>query len=312
MNTVKQRHLPRTQPRKTNDDFEGPLLSVENLTVRYGGSDSSTQAVKGISFTVEKGETVAVVGESGSGKSTAVLGSVGLISCPPDGVTGRVTFQGIDLQSLSVPELNRIRGRDFGVVFQDALGSPNPVLTVGEQVAEPLIIHGLASKREARARAIELLDSVGIPDAAGRIDDYPHQMSGGMRQRVMMATALSCDPTLLIADEPTTALDVTVQAEILALIKRERQRRGMSVLIVSHDLGVVAGLADRVIVMYQGSIVEDADVDSLYRDPQHPYTRSLLDSIPKPDRPRRSHLEVPTKATIESWAAAPTPSKEIP
>ena len=249
------------------------------------------QAVNGISYTVDAGETLGIVGESGSGKSVGVMSVMRLIPSPPGKITdGQVLFEGRDLLKVSDEEIRDIRGNKIAMIFQDPMTSLNPVLTVGRQISEALELHLNMDKNQARDRTVELLEMVGIPSAADRIGNYPHQFSGGMRQRVMIAMGLSCNPQLLIADEPTTALDVTIQAQIVDLIKRLRDEIGMAVIWITHDLGVVAGLADRVLVMYAGRIVEEAAVKELYANPRHPYTLGLLGSIPRLDEIRPEKL----------------------
>ncbi len=266
-----------------------PVLRVENLNVHFGTKRGVAKAVNDLSYELFPGETVAIVGESGSGKSVSVLSLIGLVPQPPARVTGEVWFDGIDLVAADAAHLRSVRGRDISMIFQDPMTSLNPVLRIGRQLGEGLRMHMGMSKQEARVRSAELLEMVGIPSAAERLDDYPHQFSGGMRQRVMIAMGLSCDPKVLIADEATTALDVTTQATIVELINELQGKLGMSIIWITHDLGVVAGFADRVIVMYGGRVVEMASVDDLYADPRHPYTMGLLASLPKPgaDRPDR-------------------------
>ncbi len=269
----------------------GALLEVKNLETRFFTQDGVVHAVNGISYTLDKGETLAIVGESGSGKSVSVLSILRLIPHPPGKITGgEVWFEGKDLLKMSDSEIRHIRGNKIAMIFQDPMTSLNPVLTIGFQVMEALQLHMGMNKQQARERTIELLEMVGIPDAEKRLKDYPHQFSGGMRQRVMIAMGLACNPQILIADEPTTALDVTIQAQIVDLVKKLQKEIGMSVIWITHDLGVVAGLADRVIVMYAGSIVESAPVKELYGNPKHPYTLGLLRSIPRMDRPRKKKL----------------------
>ena len=240
------------------------------------------RAVDGISLSVGAGETVAVVGESGCGKSVTALSILRLIASPPGRIAGgTIEFEGLDLLSMPEKAMRRIRGKKIAMVFQEPQTSLHPVFTVGFQVAEPLLLHEKISRRAGRARAIELLRRVGIADPESRVDDYPHQLSGGMKQRAMIAMALACKPSLLIADEPTTALDVTVQSQILALLKDLQRDLGMSVLLITHDLGIVAEVADRVAVMYAGRIVETADVRALFASPRHPYTVGLFDSLPR-------------------------------
>lgn len=270
----------------------GTLLEVKNLRTQFFTQDGVVHAVNGISYTLNEGETLAIVGESGCGKSVGVLSLIRLIPQPPGKIVdGEVWFDGRDLLKLSEDELRQVRGNRIAMIFQDPMTSLNPVLTIGQQIGEALQLHLGMSRQQARQRSIELLEMVGIPDAAKRIDDYPHQFSGGMRQRVMIAMGLSCNPQLLIADEPTTALDVTIQAQILDLVKRLKNEIGMAMIWITHDLGVVAGLAERVIVMYAGYIVEEAYVHDLYADPRHPYTLGLLRSIPRLDKGRQAKLQ---------------------
>jgi len=265
------------------------LLEVNDLQTRFHTPEGSVYALNGISYRLDEGETLAVVGESGCGKSVSMLSILGLIPTPPgEIVNGSALYRGIDLLQITESQLERIRGKEIAMIFQDPMASLNPVLTIGRQITESLRTHMAMNPEQATQRAIALLESVGIPDAARRLSDYPHQFSGGMRQRVMIAMALSCAPSVLIADEPTTALDVTIQAQIVELVIRMRQQMGMAIIWISHDLGVVAGMADRVSVMYAGYIIEEADVDSLYEDPRHPYTLALLAALPRADR-RRDH-----------------------
>jgi oligopeptide transport system ATP-binding protein len=267
------------------------LLDVRDLEVRFFTRDGVVHAVNGVSFQLNEGETLGIVGESGSGKSVTMLSILRLIPQPPGRITrGQVLFQGVDLLKLDEADIRRIRGSKIAMVFQDPMTSLNPVLTIGRQITEVLETHLNMSPREARGRAIELLRMVGIPNAEERLNDYPHQFSGGMRQRVMIAMALACHPQILIADEPTTALDVTIQAQIIDLVKRLRDELGMAIIWITHDLGVVAGLAHRVAVMYAGYIVEEAPVLELYHNPRHPYTLGLLGSLPRLDRRERRRL----------------------
>jgi oligopeptide transport system ATP-binding protein len=267
------------------------LLEVKNLKTQFFTQDGVVHAVNGVSYTVDKGETVAIVGESGSGKSVGVMSLIRLIPQPPGKIVdGEVWFDGQDLIKLSEDELREIRGNRIAMIFQDPMTSLNPVLTIGRQITEALELHLHMNKDQARKRAVQLLEMVGIPGAESRLDDYPHQFSGGMRQRVMIAMGLSCDPQLLIADEPTTALDVTIQAQIVDLVRRLQDELGMAIIWITHDLGVVAGLAQKVIVMYAGFIVEESDVDSIYAQPRHPYTLGLLRSIPRLDLGRQKRL----------------------
>jgi oligopeptide transport system ATP-binding protein len=261
-----------------------PLLSVEHLEVQFKTQDGIVRAVNDVSFHVDRGETLGIVGESGSGKSVTAMSLMRLIPNPPGKIAGgRVMFDGEDLLQLSEASMRHIRGNRIAMIFQDPMTSLNPVLTIGRQITESLELHMKLSHREARRRAVELLQMVGIPSADRRLDDYPHQFSGGMRQRVMIAMGLSCNPELLIADEPTTALDVTIQAQILELIKRLQQELGTAVIIITHDLGVVAGMADRVQVMYAGRIVEEGLTSEIFAQPRMPYTIGLLRSIPRLD-----------------------------
>jgi oligopeptide transport system ATP-binding protein len=261
------------------------LLEVNNLKTRFYTQEGVVHAVNGISYKLDEGQTIGIVGESGCGKSVGVLSVMRLIPNPPGRITdGEVWYKGRDLLKLSGEEMRQVRGREIAMIFQDPMTSLNPVLTIGQQIAEALQLHMGMDKRQARARTIELLEMVGIPGAAARIDDYPHQFSGGMRQRVMIAMGLSCAPQVLIADEPTTALDVTIQAQIIELVKRLRDELGMAVIWITHDLGIVAGLAETVIVMYAGFIIERAPVKELYANPSHPYTLGLLGSLPRIDQ----------------------------
>ncbi|MET8542453.1 ABC transporter ATP-binding protein [Kitasatospora sp. NPDC004799] len=257
------------------------LLEVEDLKVAFDTPRGTVRAVDGISFTVEAGRTLGLVGESGSGKSVTSLAVMGLHRGAA--VTGSIRLHGQELNGLGERELGTVRGRRIAMIFQDPLSSLHPFYTVGEQIAEHYRVHFKASRKAGRARAMEMLAEVGIPEPARRVDEYPHQFSGGMRQRVMIAMALACEPELLIADEPTTALDVTVQAQILDLIARIQQERGLGVVMITHDLGVVARVAHEVLVMYGGRAAEQAPVDRLFAQPAHPYTRGLLDSLPRLD-----------------------------
>jgi peptide/nickel transport system ATP-binding protein/oligopeptide transport system ATP-binding protein len=261
------------------------LLEVSGLTTRFATEDGHVHAVHDVSFSVAKGECVGIVGESGSGKSVTMLSLVRLIPMPPGEITaGQAVFDGEDLLAMSPASLRRVRGGRIGFVFQDPMTSLNPVVKVGAQIVESLEVHGIGDTASRQARALELLELVGIPAPRQRLESYPHELSGGLRQRVMIAIAIACGPRLVVADEPTTALDVTIQAQILELVRDLRSRLGTAILWISHDLGVVAGLADRVLVMYAGQIVEEAPVRALYRSPAHPYTRSLLRAVPRPDQ----------------------------
>jgi len=268
------------------------VLSVDNVVTRFNTAEGTVHAVNGVSFELRAGELLGVVGESGCGKSVTMMSLVKLVPMPPAKIVeGSAVFDGKDLIQMDLEELQKIRGGQIGFIFQDPMTSLNPVLTVGYQLTEALRLHKKLSKKAARARAVEILELVGIPLAEKRLDDFPHQFSGGMRQRVMIAIALSCDPKVLIADEPTTALDVTIQAQILDLVKRLRQELGMAIVWVTHDLGVVASLADRVMVMYSGFVVERADVKRLYAEPKHPYTMALLATLPELEGERATRLE---------------------
>jgi oligopeptide transport system ATP-binding protein len=268
------------------------LLDVKNLRTQFFTQDGVVNAVNGISYFLNEGETLGIVGESGCGKSVSVMSLIKLIPTPPGKIVGgEVVFEGDDLLKMDNDEIRSVRGNKISMIFQDPMTSLNPVLTINRQVSEALELHLGMDRRQARQRTIELLEMVGIPSAADRVDDYPHQFSGGMRQRVMIAMGLSCNPQLLIADEPTTALDVTIQAQIVDLVKKLRDEIGMAIIWITHDLGVAAGLADRMIVMYAGFIVEEAHVKELYGNPRHPYTVALLKSLPRLDENRPVHLE---------------------
>jgi oligopeptide/dipeptide ABC transporter ATP-binding protein len=267
-----------------------PLLSVRGLEVSFATEEGVVRAVDGVSFDLRPGEILAVVGESGSGKSVTAMTLMGLTRSPNASFEGTAEYRGTDLVGASDGELRRIRGAEIAMVFQDPMTSLNPVHRIGAQIAEQIQAHNRVSDAEAHAQAVALLERVGMPNASERARSYPHELSGGMRQRVMIALALSCDPSVLIADEPTTALDVTIQAQILERIRELRDETGMAVILVTHDLGVVAGIADRVAVMYAGQIVEQGTLDELFYDPQHPYTWGLLGSITRIDRPRLDRL----------------------
>ncbi len=270
-----------------------PVLDVRDLKTVFKTRAGEVHAVNDVSFALKPGELLGVVGESGSGKSVTMMSLLGLLPSPPADVRGgTVTFGGNDLLKVDAETLRAVRGGKIGFVFQDPMTSLNPVFNVGVQIMEPLRKHMGLNKRDAAKRAQELLELVGIPDAQRRLKDYPHQFSGGMRQRVMIAIALACDPQVLIADEPTTALDVTIQAQILELMKELRSKLGMAVIWITHDLGVIAGIADRVMVMYGGQVVEHAPVKELFRNPQHPYTRALLKTIPTIHGERAARLTI--------------------
>ncbi|MFG2353953.1 ABC transporter ATP-binding protein [Streptomyces sp. NPDC048521] len=260
------------------------LLEVRDLHVEFGTRDGVAHAVNGVSYEVDAGETLAVLGESGSGKSVTAQAVMGILDVPPGRVTGgQILFQGQDLLTLKEEARRRIRGAGMAMIFQDALSALNPVMTVGDQLGEMFVVHRGMSRKDARAKAVELMERVRIPAAAQRVRDYPHQFSGGMRQRIMIAMALALEPALIIADEPTTALDVTVQAQVMDLLAELQREYRMGLVLITHDLGVVADVADKIAVMYAGRIVESAPVHDIYKAPAHPYTRGLLDSIPRLD-----------------------------
>jgi peptide/nickel transport system ATP-binding protein len=266
------------------------LLEVQDLRVGFDTDDGIVKAVDGVSFAIEQGQTLGIVGESGCGKSVANMTILGLTRAPNAEISGRIMFEGRDLNELDADQLRSVRGNDIAMIFQDPLTSLHPFYKVGKQLVEAIRTHQDISKQAARQRAVELLELVGIPDAGRRVDEYPHEFSGGMRQRAMIAMALSNDPKLLIADEPTTALDVTIQAQILRLIERLQSELGMAVILITHDLGVIAEIADSVLVMYAGRVVESGTLDQIFYDPQHPYTWGLLGSITRMDRKRSTHL----------------------
>jgi peptide/nickel transport system ATP-binding protein len=257
------------------------LLEVENLQTHFATADGVNRAVDGLSFSVEAGETVAIVGESGCGKSVTSMSILRLIQEPPGKIAGSIRFQGKDLLKLTDAEMRKIRGNEISMIFQEPMTSLNPVLSIGKQIGEALVLHQGLNKKQAEAKAVEMLTLVGIPAPDKRVKEYPHQLSGGMRQRVMIAIALACNPKLLIADEPTTALDVTIQAQILDLMRDLKTRVGAAIVLITHDLGVVAEVAERVIVMYAGRKVEEAPVHELFNNPKHPYTKGLLGAVPK-------------------------------
>ena len=266
------------------------LLEIQDLKVHFDTEDGVVKAVDGASFSVEKGQTLGIVGESGCGKSVANMTILGLTRAPTTSIEGRILLDGHDLNEATQDQMQEVRGQDIAMIFQDPLTSLHPFYKIGKQLVEAAQAHKQMSKREARDRAAEQLDLVGIPDARNRLDDYPHEFSGGMRQRVMIAMALINDPRILIADEPTTALDVTIQAQILHLIQELQERLGMAVILITHDLGVVADAADYIYVMYAGRIVEAGTLDEIFYDPQHPYTWGLLGSVARPDQPRVARL----------------------
>ncbi len=267
-----------------------PLLDVRDLKVTFRTEDGLVPAVAGVSLSVAEGETLGIVGESGSGKSVTMMSVMRLINDPNARFEGEVLYKGRDLMKLDRDQIRQIRGTGIAMIFQDPMTSLNPVYRVGWQIAEQIRAHEQITKQAARARAIELLTAVGIPQAADRVDAYPHQFSGGMRQRVMIAMAVSCNPDILIADEPTTALDVTIQAQILNLIKKMREEFGTAVVLITHDMGVVADMADRIAVMYAGRVIEQGTRRDVFYDPQHPYTWGLLGSIARLDRPKPRRL----------------------
>jgi peptide/nickel transport system ATP-binding protein len=287
------------------------LLSIENLHVQFDTSVGVVRAVEGLTYAIRPGEIVAVVGESGSGKSVSALATMRLLPRRTARVRGRILFDGRDLLTLNDEEMRRVRGRQISMIFQEPMTSLNPILPIGLQITEPLQIHLGMSDEQARARAVELMRMVGIPDPERRLDQYPHQFSGGMRQRVMIAIGLACNPKLIIADEPTTALDVTIQAQILELMKDLARKLNIALIIITHNLGIVARYADRVIVMYAGRLVEQGPADAIFQRPRHPYTMGLLRSVPRLDRPRGAKLETiegspPPRRAVASRRAAPT------
>ncbi len=270
-----------------------PLLDISGLKVHFKTDDGMVRAVDGVDISVNRGDTVSIVGESGCGKTVTAMTVLKLIAMPPGRImAGRILFEGRDLVPMAMDEMRAIRSKQIGIVFQEPMTSLNPVYTVGQQIAETVRHHEGLSKRAAFDRAAEMLSLVQIPNATKRVHDYPHQFSGGMRQRVMIAMALSCNPKLLIADEPTTALDVTIQAQILELMNEMKQRLGMSILLITHAMGVVAETAQRVIVMYAGKVVEDATVENLFANPRHPYTQGLIRSIPRIDLAATTHTRL--------------------
>ncbi|HNB21299.1 MAG TPA: ABC transporter ATP-binding protein, partial [Candidatus Melainabacteria bacterium] len=268
-----------------------PLLEIQGLKTVFPTENGLAVAVDDLGFSVQKGSVLGIVGESGCGKSITSLSVLRLVPPPGRIVSGKILFEGRDLLTLSEAQMRSVRGNQIALIPQDPMTSLNPVYTVGDQIMEAIELHQKVGKKEARQRAIEVLDQVRIPQAASRIDDFPHQFSGGMRQRVMIAMALSCNPKLLIADEPTTALDVTVQAQILELLRTIQREHGMSILLITHDLGVVAEMCDNVAVMYAGSVVEMAEVNELFKNPLHPYTIGLMNSLPRPGNKRLTPIQ---------------------
>ncbi len=282
-----------------------PVLEVTDLVTRFDTQDGMVHAVNGVSFALKEGEFLGVVGESGSGKSVTMMSLLRLIPMPPGEIVGgEAMFEDRDLLTLDMNELRKVRGGKIGFIFQDPMTSLNPVLTIGRQIEETLALHTDTPKKELQNRAAALIDLVGIPDAKQRLKNYPHELSGGMRQRVMIAVALACDPQLLIADEPTTALDVTIQAQIIKIVRDLREKLGTAVIWITHDLGVIAGLVDRVLVMYGGEIVEKAEVSELYATPKHPYTIGLLGSLPRLDQKGQELVSI--KGQPPSLYAEPT------
>ena len=269
------------------DPSVSPLLDVQHLTTVFDVAGRALRAVDDVSFEVRKGETLGLVGESGSGKSLTAYSILRLVQPPGRIASGRVLFQGRDLLALPEREMRKVRGAGIALIFQEPMTALNPVFTVGDQIAEAMLVHGLATRAEAKRRAVELLDAVRVAEPDRRVRDYPHQLSGGMRQRVLIAMAIACRPSLVIADEPTTALDVTIQAQILDLLREMREAFDLSMLLISHDLGIIAGSADRIAVMYAGCLVEQGPVRDVFRSPAHPYTKALLASIPSGATGRR-------------------------
>ena len=281
------------------------LLSVEDLRVTFSTQRGTVHAVNGVSFQINAGETLGIVGESGCGKSVTSLAILGILARNARVTSGRAVFEGRDLIGLSDRELREIRGRDIAMIFQDPMTSLNPVLTIGRQIRESLQTHLGLDKKQARERAIELLEQVGIPEARRRVDEYPHQFSGGMRQRAMIAMALACEPKLLIADEPTTALDVTIQAQILEVLRSLVSERDTALILITHDLGVVAGMCERIQVMYAGMVMEEGSAESVFASPRHPYTLGLLQSVPRLDTPRGRALQ-PIQGAPRDMLRAPS------
>lgn len=289
------------------------LLQIKDLKVRFKGDSGPISVVNGVSFHIEKGETLAIVGESGSGKSITSLSIMGILPSNGEIYEGEINFKDRDLRKLSKKEYRSIRGNEIAMIYQEPMTALNPVFTIGFQLGEALMLHQGLSKKEARKKMIEMLQLVGIPNAERTITLFPHQLSGGMRQRVVIAMALSCNPSLLIADEPTTALDVTIQAQILTLLRNLKKELDTSVLIITHDLGVVAEIADKVIVMYAGEVVEEAPIYELFENPQHPYTKGLIASIPKIHRIKDAAEDLYTiEGTVPNPSSMPTGCKFHP
>jgi len=286
------------------------LLEVRDLAVTFGPPEAPVRAVDGVGFEIASGGAVGLVGESGSGKSVTAMSILRLIGAPGRVVAGAIRFDGQDLLALPADRLPEIRGRDIAMIFQEPMSSLNPLMTIGDQVGEAILLHQPMSGAARRERVIELLRQVGIPDPVSRLDAYPHQFSGGMRQRVMIAMALACHPKLLIADEPTTALDVTIQAQVLELMKRIRRETGTAILLISHDLGVIAEMCERVVVLYAGHVVEDGEVRAIFRDAAHPYTRGLLQSIPRLDDDRRRLTQIPGSVPLPGQVTRGCPFRD--
>lgn len=285
---------PKPRTRKNMGESNDILLAVENLQVHFVGEGPAARAVDGVDFQIRRRETVCIVGESGCGKTVTALAILGLLKQPPAAVAGgRVTFDGLSLLDLPSSQMRAIRGKRIAMVFQEPMTSLNPVFTIGDQVAEAVLVHERVSGAVAQRRMIQLLNDVGIPDPQKRLGDYPHQLSGGQRQRVMIAMALACNPDLIIADEPTTALDVTVQAQVLSLLKKLKQSKNMAIQYITHDLGVVAAIADRVYVMYAGVVVEQGPADIIFGHARHPYTMALLDALPTKEKRGRRLYSIP-------------------
>jgi oligopeptide transport system ATP-binding protein len=281
------------------------LLSVDDLRVTFSTQRGTVHAVNGVSFAIDAGETLGIVGESGCGKSVTSLAILGILARNARVTSGQAVFEGRDLIGLSDRDLREIRGRDIAMIFQDPMTSLNPVLTIGRQIRESLQTHLGLDKKEARERAVEALEQVGIPEARRRVDEYPHQFSGGMRQRAMIAMALACEPKLLIADEPTTALDVTIQAQILEVLRTLVSERNTALILITHDLGVVAGMCERLQVMYAGMVMEEGSAESVFASPRHPYTLGLLQSVPRLDTPRGRALQ-PIQGAPRDMLEAPS------
>jgi oligopeptide/dipeptide ABC transporter ATP-binding protein len=270
-----------------------PLLEVAGLSIEFGTPERPLRVVNDVSFSVRPGEALGIVGESGSGKSMTSLSILRLVPEPPARVSGRILFEGTDLMKMPRAKMPEIRGNDIAMIFQEPMSSLNPVMTIGDQIGEALMLHGESDRARRRARVVDLLRLVGMPDPESRLSAYPDQFSGGMRQRVMVAMAVACNPKLLIADEPTTALDVTIQAQVLELMLDIRRRFNSAILLISHDLGIIAEICERVVVMYAGRIVEDADIRSIFANPKHPYTQGLLKSVPTLTDGRRRLYQIP-------------------